>query len=104
MRCPVIAKPTQLNTDTELIKRDGKVALRQIGTYQRPVPISVGEVVYSASIQNNIWLAWVDENDVDFLLTKRIKTCDCGGGAYKPLYKIASALDVSIWTTGDRPH
>lgn len=92
-----------MNTDTELIKRDGKVALRQIGTNQRPVPISVGEVVYSASIKNNVWLLWAEEKDLEELLSKRIKGCDCNGGTYKPLYKIASVLDVSVYETGDRP-
>jgi len=93
-----------LNTEPELVKRDGKVALRQIGNNQRGIPIPVGEVVYAASPQHNVWLVWVDEQHVEELLQKKIKGCDCGGGAYKPLYQIASVLDVSIWDTGDRPH
>lgn len=89
--------------DTELVLRDGKVALKQIGKNNIPVPVVVDGVTYLASIQHNVWIVWVEEKHAEELLTKKIKGCDCNGGAYKPLFKYASVTDVSIYDTGDRP-
>lgn len=86
-----------------LVRRDGKVALKQIGNTQRPVPVPINGVEVQASIQHNIWLLWVEEEQVGKALQFKIKGCECNGGAYKPLFKPASVEDVSIFETGDRP-
>jgi hypothetical protein len=66
----------------------------------------VDGTVYVASIQHNVWIAWVGEDDYEKILNSpqnKVKGCDCNGGAYKQLFKLASVLDVSIFETGDRP-
>jgi hypothetical protein len=90
--------------DIELVKRDGKVALQQTGNTTRPVPITTPDgTVYQASIQHNVWLVWADEKDLSFLLSKQVKGCSCNNGAMKPLFIIASPVNVSVHETGDRP-
>jgi hypothetical protein len=90
-------------SDTELVKRGGKVALQQIGNTTRPVPITTPDgTVYQASIQHNVWLVWADEKDLDFLLSKKVKGCSCDNGAMKPLYQIAPPVNVCVHLTGDR--
>jgi len=92
--------------DTEHVVRDGKVALRQIGKTNIPVPISIEGTSYQASLQNNIWLLWVDEPIAQRIIespNNKVKSCSCNDAAWRTLFKYADELDVSLYLTGDRP-
>lgn len=81
------------------------VALEHYNTNASP-PVMVDEVTYQSTPQNNVSLMWVREEHVDRILNSpenKVKGCDCGNGAMKPRFHIATEVNVSIHLTGDRP-
>ena len=95
-----------MNTE-ELVLRDGKVALKQIGRTNIAVPVEVDGVRYSASIQHNVWLLWVEESIAKNIIESpknKVKSCNCNDAAWRTLFKYANLTDVSLHETGDRPH
>jgi hypothetical protein len=70
----------------------GKTALK----YRMPVQkyIRVGDREYVFVPRANISLAWVEDQDVDFILRKK-KSC-CGGS--KPIFFRANPSDIRRWT------
>lgn len=85
---------------------EGLVALEHYNTNPSP-PVTVDDRTYQANPQYNVSLMWVKEEDVERILNSpqnMVKGCDCGNGAMKPRFHIASEINVSIHLTGDRPH
>lgn len=68
----------------------------------KPVAMDGTDKVYIFSPQRNIFLAWVEESDVQKLLNHKMKTCNCNNGTYNHAFALASRLDVGIWEVGDR--
>lgn len=58
--------------------------------------------VYTPEYKWNIAMIWVEEEDVERLLSHKEKTCNCKNGTYRQAFVIASALDVNLWRTGNR--
>lgn len=50
----------------------------------------------------NVFLAWVEPEDVPRLLTTKAKVCNCNNGTYRIAFEKASLLDAQLWLTGDR--
>jgi len=50
--------------------------------------------------QHNVSLGLVDEHALPEILAIKVKAC-CGVDRLK--YQLASAINVSVWKTGDRP-
>jgi hypothetical protein len=65
-------------------------------------PIQIGDVIYQSTPQHNISLMWVNESDVESILSLKTHGCNCGGGVSKPLFHLANELDICLWETGDR--
>lgn len=82
--------------------RDGKVALQHRTTNPVSVEVEGTGRVYSFVAQNNVSLAWVEEQDVERLLLVRTKACNCGNGSSAQKFILASQLNVCLWETGTR--
>lgn len=86
-----------------MVIRDGKVAIQHHNTNASP-PVVVDEDTYQSTPRFNVSLMWVKEEHLERILSQKVKGCDCGNGAMKPRFFIASEINVSIHETGDRPH
>lgn len=80
--------------------RDGKVALQHRTTNPVTVQIDGTDRVYTFVPQNNVSLAWVEEQDVNRLLAIKEKSCNCGNGAKAQKFFLASDINVCLWETG----
>lgn len=83
--------------------RDGKVALQQFSANNIPKKVEVDGVRCEPSLRNNVIMAWVEEKYVPKILEIKVKSCDCNNGAMRPLFFIASDINVSLWETGTYP-
>lgn len=83
----------------------GKVAMKWAIQRRQPIPIKIDGTnkIYDFSPKNcNIFMAWVDESDVNTLLRAKAKVCNCNNGTYAQAAWIATLLDVLLWDTGSR--
>lgn len=88
-----------------MVLKDGLVALEHYNTNPSP-PIVVDDMTYQANPQHNVSLMWVKAEHYERILNSpenRVRGCDCGGGATKPRFHVATEMNVSIHMTGDRP-
>lgn len=88
-----------------MVIRNGLVALQHYSTNPSP-PVVVGDTTYQAQPKHNVSLMWVKEEDVQKILNSPqnlVKGCNCGGGATKPRFFIASEINVSVHETGSLP-
>jgi hypothetical protein len=76
----------------------GKIAV--IAYNSNPRTESLRGVIIRFIPAHGISLAWVEEDDIPALLAIKYKSCNCGGGNYKPKYSIASVNAVSVWKNG----
>jgi len=77
-----------------------KIAIKKMGpNRQNPKLIEVNGKSYYFSPQNNICLAYVDEEDVAYVLN--IKKSCCNGKA-KPYFFLASQDDIRRYKNGGR--
>ena len=83
-----------------MVNRDGKVALQHTSTNPAVVQIEGTDVVYYFTPRHNVSLAWVDEQYVEKLLSIKTQSCNCGGGAQKNKFMLASETNVCIHETG----
>jgi hypothetical protein len=79
---------------------DGWVALQHHNSNPRTVKIDT--VYYVFTPQHNISLAYIRPENVDRILAVQEKSCNCGGGRYKPAFFHASQVNANIWETGER--
>lgn len=77
-----------------ILNEQGQVALKKLNQTPQYVELSQSKG-YVFSVQHNISLAWVDEQDTAKVLAVT-KDCHCGGPP-KPLFIYASESDVAIW-------
>lgn len=77
-----------------MIERNGKVALKYFQAIPQSVRMS-SKKEYHFDTRRNISMAWVDVEDVEFILGI-VKVC-CGGNRNHP-YKYANESDVRIWS------
>lgn len=85
-----------------MVTRNGKVALQHRTTNPVSVEIDGTDRVYSFVPQNNVCLAWVEEQDVEKLLAVKTKACNCGNGSNAQKFFPASEINVCLWETGTR--
>lgn len=83
--------------------RDGLTALQHWNSNPATVKMDGTDRVYTFVPKYNVSLAWVQEQDVEKLLSIKAKTCECNGGAYTQKFRIASDINVSIHETGTYP-
>lgn len=79
---------------------DGWIALQHHNSNGRTVQIDT--VYYAFTPQHNISLAWVRPEHVDRILAVQDKSCNCGGGRFRPAFFYASQTNVCLWETGER--
>lgn len=82
---------------------NGQVAIKWV--LKRPaktVKIDGAERVYVFVPRTNVWMAWVEPEDVERMLSYKEKTCNCANGRYKQAFDYANELDVCLWETGNR--
>lgn len=70
----------------------GQIALKKLNQTQQYVEIRGTGYVFS--VQHNVSMAWINEEDVGSVLA--IKKACCGGSP-KPLFVYASEMDVNRW-------
>lgn len=85
-----------------MVTRNGKVALQHRTTNPVSVQIDGTDRVYSFVPQYNVSLAWVNEEDVQKLLSIKEKSCNCGNGSSAQKFIPASEINVCLWETGTR--
>lgn len=83
-----------------MITRDGKVALQQWSANNIPKKVEVDKVLYEPTLRNNVILVWVNEEQLQTILDIKVKSCNCNNGATKPLFFIASDVNVAIHENG----
>lgn len=76
------------------ISPEGQIALRYRQTGNVLLQGNPSDKEYVAITQANICLAWVDQADVDFILTKRDGCC----GKKQQSFHLANEADVRRWT------
>lgn len=84
-------------------RNDGKIAIKWV--LNRPAKLTKidgTDRVYSFIPKFNVWMEWVEPDDVSRLLSFKEKTCNCNNGTYKNAFAYANLLDVNLWMTGDR--
>jgi len=77
---------------------EGKVAVKHYNSNPCTVRLNSGRT-YSFVPKVCVSMAWVEEEDVPFLLATLAPIC-CGMKAQK--FFLANALDVCLWMTGER--
>jgi len=80
-----------------MINRNGMVAVQHYTT--NGYATKVGERTYTWIPQHNVSLAWVDEKDVDKVLSIKNRAC-CG--QQRARFFLASLINVNLWETGNR--
>lgn len=81
----------------------GQVAIKWV--LLRPpktVKIDGTDRYYVFVFRSHVAMSWVNEEDVQALLSFREKTCNCSHGIYKNAFALANELDVCLWMTGER--
>lgn len=84
---------------------DGKVAMKWAIERRNPLPIQIGgtDRTYTFSPKNcNVFMAWVEQRDVNTLLLAKAKVCNCNNGTSAQAAVVATYLDVLLWDTGSR--
>jgi hypothetical protein len=79
---------------------DGWIALQHHNS--NPRTVSIDTVYYVFVPQHNISLAYVRPEHLNRILAVQDKSCNCGGGRFKPAFFIASQTNVNLWSTGER--
>ena len=59
-------------------------------------------VTYSVTSKHNIHMLWVEPAHLQTLLNLRMKSCACNNGTMVNAFRLASQLDVNLWTAGNR--
>lgn len=80
------------------INEAGLIAIKHYNS--NPAIAKVSDTVYMFTPRLNVSMAWVQPEHTDKLLAEMTKAC-CNQQKHKFLY--ANELDVSLWTTGERP-
>lgn len=81
----------------------GQVALKWIlNRPAKPVQIQGTNRYYVPAYQQNVPMIWVNEEDVEKVLSIREKTCNCNNGTWNQAYILANQIDVNLHTCGQR--
>lgn len=75
----------------------GQVAMQYYQTIPKIVKVRHSEYLFRVS--HNVSLAWVNEDDVFSILAI---TGGCCGGKKPGVYRLATQINVNLWTTGER--
>jgi hypothetical protein len=81
----------------------GQVALKWI--LNRPaktLKIDGTQRYYVPTYQQNVAMYWVEEQDVEKILSIREKTCNCNNGTYQQAIVLANLIDYNLHKCGDR--
>ena len=82
-------------------------ALQQFSANNIPKTVEVNGIQYTASLKNNVLLVWMPQDQAEQLLNSpqnTTKSCNCNnGGGIRPLFFVASDINVSIHETGNLP-
>lgn len=89
--------PVTVKFPGAVVNENGQIAVRYYQTIPKRVTVNKHE--YAFSVQHNVSLAWVDENDVTALLNT---VGGCCGNPQKGVFKLCSRTNVNLWRTGER--
>ena len=89
--------------DTALRNDAGQIALKWV--LNRPaktIQLQGTKKFYVPRYEHNVAMIWVDEQDVEKILTVREKTCNCNNGTFQQAFALANEIDVSLHKCGNR--
>lgn len=87
-----------------IVNTEGKVAVKWAIERRPPKAVKIdGKDRYYIFVPKlNIFMAWVENEDVQRLLSIKEKSCNCNNGSYLPAFVCASLVDVNLWTFGEK--
>lgn len=81
----------------------GQIAIKWvINPNGKTVRIGDTQQYYVFQPKYHVVMAWINEEHVPALLTKKEKTCNCNNGTFKNAFVYANLIDVNLWMYGDR--
>lgn len=81
----------------------GQVAVKWI--LNRPaktVKIDGTDRYYAPTYQQNVAMYWIDEQDLNKILSIKEKTCNCNNGTYNFAFVLANQIDINLHKCGQR--
>lgn len=90
--------------DGAITNEAGQVALKWALERRtaRTIRIDGTNRFYVPVYAHHVALIWVDEQDVDRLMSYRDKVCACKGGTYANAFALANQIDVNLHKCGSR--
>jgi len=86
-----------------VINSQNQTALRwTINTNGKTVKIDGTDRYYVFQPKHNIVMAWINNEDVQRLLSVREKSCNCNNGTFKNAFEYCSLVNVNLWMFDNR--